>query len=122
MDQSKESVYKRKIEGIINDNGLKPLVKDYNRVTKIIKTVIDQVLTNMKYFNSNISSTNKISDHEIIEIRIKNVNYPKVIRKGVKIFKYRMNIFQREINNTTYSRSHKLLHNAEIFCIFKKVL
>ena len=41
----------------------------------------------------------KISDHELIEIRIKNVNNPKVIRNGTKIFKYRKNIFQREINN-----------------------
>ena len=65
IDCSRESVYKRKIECIINDNGLQQLIK-YTRVTKDSKTVIDYVITNIKNITSNISSTNKISDHEVI--------------------------------------------------------
>ena len=99
IDLSRKSVWKRKIECIINDNGLKQLIKDYTRVTKNSKTVIDYVITNIKDITSNISSTNKILDHELIEIRIKNVNNAKVIRNGTNIFKYRRNIFQRETNN-----------------------
>ena len=82
IDWSKESVYKRKTECVINDNGLKQSIKYYTRVTKDSKTIIDYVTTNVKNITSNISSTNKISDHELIEIRIKNVNNPKVIRNG----------------------------------------
>ena len=99
IDWSRESVYKMKIECIINDNGFKQLIKDYTRVTKDSKTVIDYVITNVTNITSDISSTNKISDHELIEIRIKNANNPKMIRNGAKMFKYGSNIFQRETNN-----------------------
>ena len=92
-------MYKRKIECKINDNGLKQLIKHYTGVTKDSNIVIDYVVANVKNITSNISSTNKISYYELIEIGIKNVNNPKVIRNGTKIFKYRKNLFQRKINN-----------------------
>ena len=65
IDWSKDTLNKRKIESIINDNGLMQVMQEYTRVTNTSRTVT---------IIANISRANKISDHEIIEINI-NTKY-----------------------------------------------
>ena len=68
-----------------------------------------------KNINANISSTNKIQDHELIEIKIKNVNNSKVIGNGAKMFKYRKNMFKREINSIMGKEErHDLDYNVKL--------
>lgn len=102
VDWAKESIYRSKLEQIINDNGLKQLVKNYTRITRDTKTIIDYVITNNVNINVNISNSNKISDHEIIDINVENTNQNTEQENGktIDFFKYDKNKFQRIISQT----------------------
>lgn len=67
FDWAKDNIYKNKVSNIIA-NGLKQFVKDYTRVTKNSKTIIDYVITNSNKVDVKIKSNNKIADHEAINI------------------------------------------------------
>lgn len=67
FDWAKDNIYKNKVSNIIA-NGLKQVVKDYTRVTKNSKTIIDYVITNSNKVDVKIKSNNKIADHEAINI------------------------------------------------------
>lgn len=67
FDWAKDNIYKNKVSNIIA-NGLKQVVKDYTRVTKNSKTIIDYVITNSNKVDVKIKSNNKIAYHEAINI------------------------------------------------------
>lgn len=99
IDWSKNSFYKNRIESCLNDSGIKQIVNNYTRVTKNTKTIIDYVITNSDKISVQHSNTNKISDHEIINILIRNENSNETItcNKQIEVFKYTKDLFKREI-------------------------
>lgn len=79
----------RKIKNIICDNGFVQLIKQFTRITKDSKTLIDYVIVNDKYnIKACVDDKMKISDHETLKIKIitKNKKDPK--QTELKILKY----------------------------------
>lgn len=99
IDWKKNDTYKNRIQATLNDNGLKQIVSDYTRVTENTKTLIDFVITNNMNILVKNNDENKISDHEAIDITIKNKNCNQSTKKAVDVFKYNQNLFNREIRN-----------------------
>lgn len=64
-------------------NGCKQIVKDCTRITERSRTLIDYVITNDSEWEINISSENKISDHESIVLK-------KYIRCDAKVEKVKI--------------------------------
>ena len=51
-----------------NDNGLKHVTNEYTRLTESSKTIIDYIITNNRSITAKNNISNKISDHESINI------------------------------------------------------
>ena len=64
--------YKSKLESLLNDNGLKRIMKEFTRITKNSKTLIDYIITNNEILSAKNNTNNKITDHECIDIFIEN--------------------------------------------------
>lgn len=101
IDWSNNNIYKKKLERMFNDNGFKQIINEYTRVTKSSNTIIDYVITNTKKVSAKISTNNKISDHEVIDIEIKNQNYkiPELHEEKVNIFKYNKTRFRNHLSS-----------------------
>lgn len=115
IDWSKDSFYKQQIERTLNDNGMKQIVKSHTRITENTKTLIDYVVTNTKNIAVQNSFTNKISDHEIIEIIIEDNNIKKEhYEEKLERFRYNKIAFSREINSIIKFEENKEL-NENVF-------
>ena len=80
--------YKSKLESLLNDNGLKRIMKEFTRITKNSKTLIDYIITNNEMVSAKNNTNNKITDHECIDIFIENGNGRKIQNKEMDILKY----------------------------------
>lgn len=118
IDWSKNSQYKNKMECTLNDNGLRQLVNEYTRVTKSSSTIIDFVITNNYDISVNNCNTNKISDHEMINILIRSENndHNNIDNKEVESFKYNKETFNTELSkNMAYNENKNINENVILF-------
>ena len=53
---------------MLNDNGLKQIVKEFTKITQSSKTFIDYIITKMVNITATTNVDNKIADHESIDI------------------------------------------------------
>ena len=66
--------YKSKLESILNDNGLKQIMREFTRITKNSKTLIDYIITNNEMVLAKNNINNKITDHECIDMYTEHEN------------------------------------------------
>lgn len=93
-----DSLDKRKINQIINDAGLKQIIREPTRITPNSRTLIDYILTNnTKKISAEISSSCKVSDHESICIKINQKHNSTDRTKVIKWFKYNKQNFRNSI-------------------------
>ena len=87
IDWKRNSVYKNRIKNTLTDNGLKQIINECTRVTKISSTIIDYIITNNYKIKCTYSKDNKISDHEVINIDFERP-IENILRttKAIKIF------------------------------------
>lgn len=83
IDLKKVNSISERVKNIVLLNGCKQIVKDFTRITERSRTLIDYVITNDSEWEINISSENKISDHESIVLK-KSINCDEKVEK-VKI-------------------------------------
>lgn len=76
-ETSKKSTYKKKLNKIINDHGLEQKIKEYTRITRETKTMIDLIITNNKNIEGIIINNEQITDHATLSI----INNKKKRRK-----------------------------------------
>ena len=74
-------MYRNRIISIINPNDLRKVVNEYTRVTKTSRTIVDYVITNNYGIKSENCRTNKISDHEVINISRKQTHLNNKVSK-----------------------------------------
>ena len=79
--------YKSKLESILNDNGQKQIMKEFPRITKNSKTLIDYIVTN-----------NEMVDHEYIASSIDNGNGRKIQNTEMDIFNNNKDRFNNGLN------------------------
>lgn len=118
IDWSKESFYKNKLKCLLDDNGLKQVMKDFTRITENSKTLIDYIISNNQNISAEINIANKISDHETIDIIIDNAEYNDNANsyREVELFKYNKYQYNREIQNIQQiSESNDLDYNVYFF-------
>lgn len=110
IDWSIDSFYKKRIERILNDNGLKQIVNEYTRVARNSKTMIDYVITNSHKVSAKNSTKDKISDHEVINIIIQGQHSePQEKNNSQKeIFKYNKILFQQTLSSIKCDSSKDL--------------
>ena len=90
--------YKSKLESILNDNGLKKIMREFIRITKNSKTLIDYIITNNEMVSAKNNINNKITDLECIDIFIENGNGRKIQNTEMDIFKYNKDRFDNELS------------------------
>lgn len=99
IDWCKDGFYKNKMQCLLDDNGLKQVIGEFTRITQSSKTLIDFVITNNNNISAKTNSSNKISDHETIDIIVNNMrhNTNSIDYKEIDIFKYNKQQYNREI-------------------------
>lgn len=78
--------YSKKLKVLVNDLGLKQLVKDFTHVQVDSKTIIDLLLTNGSMLKSSIIDEPRISNHRSIVMGINNVGLNDNLCKRVYKF------------------------------------
>lgn len=78
IDMSKQSTYSKKLNQLFQSYGLQQIVNFYTRITTTSNTIIDLVITNNQKYKAQCLNSQRISDHETIEIKLEIV--PKAIQ------------------------------------------
>ncbi|XP_067642338.1 uncharacterized protein gce isoform X1 [Eurosta solidaginis] len=107
IDWSKDSLYKRELERITNDNGIMQKMNENTRITRNSKTLIDYVLTNIHNLRVTVQHSLKISDHE--SIVIEKATRESVIKPKYKVieqFHYNQREFNRMLLNKNLKHSN----------------
>lgn len=87
INMLKHDSYSSRLEKVINFYGLKQLIGDPTRITQNTTTLIDLCITNYFELEASVLHTPKITDHSIINIKVKKeINNTKETRI-VKCFK-----------------------------------
>lgn len=116
IDWCKHSFYRNKFKSILDDNGLKQVIDEFTRITQNSRTLIDYVITNTRNISAKVNISNKISDHEAIDIMIdcgRNVKNKETF-KQIELFKYNKGQFKRETReilrvNSENDINHKVI-------------
>lgn len=119
IDMSKNSFYEHRLLKQMNDIGLKQIVNEYTRVTQESKTIIDVVFTNNTETDIEIKRTPKMSDHDMVNIKIKTNK--KNIKKDEKVsykFRNKKKIENANVENLLESKEWKLTNTNEMTNIF----
>lgn len=76
--------YTKKLNQIIQKYNYKQHINEYTRITNRSATIIDLLLTNKNEIDWKIINGNQISDHEIIQVKLNqmNINNEQIIIKG----------------------------------------
>lgn len=124
IDWAKNGTYKYKLEAMLNDNGLKQVVNEYTRITKHSKTIIDYIISNNENIKVKTNSSNKISDHEAIDIKIEETSANVEQHEEIEIFKYNKDLFNKELSKMPiYNERIDLNNNVSNFdfCLEKTI-
>lgn len=70
FDWKKDSFYTNKCKNLIYRMGLNQVVKDFTRITKDSKTLIDYIVTNDQQLEHKVYHSPRISDHSILSIEL----------------------------------------------------
>lgn len=94
--------YTRRVSNILNDNGLNMIINEPTRITSHSKTLIDYVITNCSdTVSARVDSNLKISDHESIDIIIKN-QHKKLNKKTIRYCSYSENLFLARLSEDPF--------------------
>lgn len=119
IDWANNNFYRNKIERLLNDNGLRQIVKEFTRVTDTTRTIIDYVITNNKYkISAQNCKKNKISDHEIIQIFLKVEKNNNKEDKNISEDKFRYNkiMFTEQLKTVMkYEENVDVSQNVAVF-------
>lgn len=108
IDMSKETTYSKRLNGIIEANGMRQIVSTYTRITDSSSTLIDLVITNATTSSAR-SGDFKIGDHELLEIFLnsnaevdqdilKNNNKQVIDKSTYTAYKFRDKLLQHDWN------------------------
>ena len=99
IDWCKDNFNKNKMQCLLHNNGLKQVIEEFTRITQGSKTLIDFIIANSSNIQAKTNISNKILDHEAIDIIVDNMrdNTNGIDYKEIDIFKY---------DNQQYNRVH----------------
>lgn len=100
MHCTTDSYYSRSLKTYISDWGMKQLIKDYTRVTKSSRTLIDLVITNDYKVLGIVTDKYKIGDHNTIEIKVEEEEVPEIIN-NFKCFRYTNSDLEQYLSSLT---------------------
>ena len=86
-------MHRNRIKSIIEDNGLGQVVNEYTRVPKNSSTIIDYVITNNYKITLENCRTNKISNHEVINISLARMGNMNKEVNTIRVFRYNNHTF-----------------------------
>jgi dTDP-4-dehydrorhamnose reductase len=108
--------------------GLKQMTTEMTRITETSQILIDLVLTNNKSVNVSISNENKISDHEMLKIYLKETekkNYEMQKKEIISWKNYSKDALQSELRKYDWEMIDKLSINEKAKtineCLIKSV-
>lgn len=84
---ARNTYYSKKLQNIINMNGLYQLMKTFTRVTNQSSTIIDLLITNDKEIPFCLHHTPKISDHAITTVKIATDDFKENFTKVSRDYK-----------------------------------
>lgn len=94
----------RKITDVINQNGMKQLVKKPTRTTETSKSLIDYVISNNYMLKYKFLVNEKISDHETISFSLNTSLQPKNKSKAItKLVNYSDEKFKNNLLNVNWN-------------------
>lgn len=94
----KYGTYQTKIKNVMECHGLKQFVRQATRVTEHSKSKIDLVMSNLNV-EANVLTTDIISDHSTLEIKIEGLVHEKEPQKIVKkLVDYKPEILRQTLN------------------------
>jgi exonuclease III len=101
IDIKKLSPVSQNLKEIIQSFGMKQHVKQFTRISKDSKTLIDLVISNQKNVTISMDNKLKISDHELININCKmfNVSLPREENDKIITIKQFKKINFSDVNN-----------------------
>lgn len=97
-DLLKYGTYQSKIKQVIESHGMKQFVKQATRITEHSRTKIDLVMSNL-VVEAEVLTTNKLSDHSTVEIKIDGLVREKEKHKTVRRFvDYEPEVLRQRLN------------------------
>lgn len=98
-----KTLYKHKLNEIINENGMKQIIKEYTRKTENTNTLLDLIITNTNEIKYQIDDINNISDHSTIQIVWNEIfSEKKCTEKKTILHKYNKQQLQDDLNRKEY--------------------
>ena len=80
IDFNVDTYYSNKLKTCLKDLGLYQMVKSSTRITETSDTLIDLVITNYKYIETNVLHAPRISDHSMANVSFKSVVQSKTVK------------------------------------------